>query len=95
MVTLHIEHPISDPVVWRAAFGRFAAARQQAGVRREHIRHPFDDPQYVVVDLEFDTVEEATAFRGFLETQVWTNPEASPALAGTPRTLVLTEPQLV
>ena len=92
MVTLHIEHPISDLDVWRSAFGRFAAARQQSGVRRERIRQPFDDPMYVVVDLEFDTIDEATAFRGFLETHVWTNPEASPALAGTPRTLVLTEP---
>ena len=38
-----------------------------------------------------DTVEQAAAFQQFLETNVWTSREASPALAGTPRARVLTK----
>ena len=62
MPTLHIEHAISDLDTWLSAFNRFADARQQAGVRAESIQRPVDDPTYIVVDLEFDTVEEAEGF---------------------------------
>jgi hypothetical protein len=89
MPTLHIEHPITDFETWTAAFNRFADARRQAGVRSHRVQRPVDDPTYVLVDLEFDTVEAAEAFRHFLETQVWATPENSPALAGTPRTRIL------
>jgi hypothetical protein len=43
------------------------------------------------VALDFDTVEEAEAFKGFLETKVWSSADASPALQGTPTARVLTE----
>jgi hypothetical protein len=94
MATLHIEHAISDLATWNGAFARFADARRQAGVRGERVRQPVDDPTHVVVELEFDTVAEATSFRSFLETQVWSSSEASPALAGTPRTQILVTPSL-
>jgi hypothetical protein len=89
MATLHIEHAISDLDTWLGAFTRFEEAREQAGVRAHRIRQPVDDDQYVYVTLDFDTVEEATAFKGFLESTVWSNPEASPALDGTPTARVL------
>ena len=41
--------------------------------------------------LDFDSVEEAAAFKQFLETTVWTSAEASPALDGTPRARILVE----
>jgi hypothetical protein len=56
MATLHIEHPVTDFGTWNAAFARFADARRQAGVRQQRIQRPVDDPAYVVVDLDFDTV---------------------------------------
>lgn len=89
MSTLHIEHAISDFDTWSAAFDRFAEVRRRAGVRAYRVQRPVDDPRYVVVDLDFDTVEAATAFRAFLETQVWATRENSPALAGDPRTVIL------
>jgi hypothetical protein len=54
-----------------------------------HIEHP-------ITDLEtwlgaFGRFAVARAFKGFLETRVWSNPEASPGLDGTPRARVLTE----
>jgi hypothetical protein len=89
MPVLHIEHPITDLPTWAAAFAGFAAARREAGCRAERAHHPIDDARYVVVDLEFDTVEHATAFLRFLEARVWATREGSPALAGTPRTMIL------
>jgi hypothetical protein len=91
MATLHIEHPISDLETWLGAFGRFAEARAQAGVTAQRVHQPIDDDRYIYVELDFDEAEQAEAFKGFLENNVWSNPDASPALAGTPRARVLTE----
>ena len=89
MPTLHIEHAITDFDTWVAAFRSFGDARRSAGVRQAHVRRPIDDRQFVVIDLDFDTREEANAFLNFLETVVWQNPANSPALKGVPRTMVL------
>lgn len=89
MATLHIEHPITDVDTWSAAFARFADVRRQAGVRQERIQRPVDDPAYVVVDLDFDTVEEAERFLGFLHANVWTSSDNAPALARKPQTRIL------
>lgn len=89
MTTLHIEHPISDLGTWQAAFDRFAPAREQAGVRSHRIQQPVDDDHYIVIDLDFDTVEAAQGFLHFLKTAVWVSASASPALAGAQRTLIL------
>jgi hypothetical protein len=91
MPTLHIEHPISDLATWLGAFSRFKDARQRAGVRTERVLQPVDDDQYIYVQLDFDDVERAAAFKTFLETNIWTSREASPALAGTPRARVLVD----
>jgi hypothetical protein len=91
MATLHIEHPISDLETWLGAFQRFAEARERAGVRSYRIRQPVDDDEYIYVDLDFDRVEQAEGFKSFLETNVWSSPDASPALADTPRARVLTD----
>ena len=90
MTTLHIEHAITDFATWRHAFARFADARQRAGVRAERVLQPVDDPHYVVIDLDFDAVAEAESFLRFLQTQVWSTPQASPALAGAVQARVLT-----
>ncbi len=89
MPTLHIEHAISDFEVWQQAFKRFDHARQQAGVRSHQVRRPFDDPQYVVIDLDFDTVEQAERFGNFLRQNVWSSSANSPALVGSPETKIL------
>jgi hypothetical protein len=97
MATLHIEHPIVDFGVWTAAFARFAPARADGGLLRHRISRPVDDPLYVVVDLDFDTVDRARGFLTFLRDTVWAAPGNSPALAGAPRTMILetTSPDLV
>jgi hypothetical protein len=89
MATLHIEHAITDLETWLSAFNGFADARRGAGVRSERIQQPVDDPGYIVIDLDFATADEASAFLRFLEEQVWAVPDNAPALAGTPDTMIL------
>jgi hypothetical protein len=87
--TLHIEHSITDLATWTGAFNRLAGARLQAGVRREKVQRPVDRTNYVVIDLDFDSIDEAEQFLRFLQSQIWENPDNSPALAGTPDTMIL------
>ena len=89
MFTLHIEHPITDYPTWRAAFDGFAEVRRAHGVRGERVARPLGDPNAIVVDLDFDTVEGAADFLTFLETVVWASPDTAPALAGRPRTVIV------
>jgi hypothetical protein len=86
--TLQIEHPISDFEVWKRAFDADPVRRKEFGVRRYRVLRPVDDPQFVTIDLEFETIEEATAFRGALE-RLWNSGRAARALAGTPRTRIV------
>jgi hypothetical protein len=89
MSTLHIEHPISDYTIWKAAFDRFAPVRLQSGVRSHRIQRPVGDAHYVVLDLDFDSTAEAAGLLEFLQTKVWSSKENSPALAGDLRTAIL------
>jgi hypothetical protein len=89
MTTLHIEHPITDFGTWKAAFDRFAEARERSGVRGHRIQQPVDDPCYVVIDLDFRSAGEAERFLDFLQTKVWTSPENAPGLAGPPHAKIL------
>ena len=89
MPTLHIEHEISSFDQWRVAFDRFSERRSAAGVTAHRVQQPVDDPHFVVIDLDFETVEEAQGFLGFLRTNVWTSPENSPALVGMPQARIL------
>jgi len=91
MPTLHIEHPITELATWVEAFNRFSEARTNAGVSGHRVSQPTDDDKYIYVDLDFDSMEEATSFKGFLEAVVWASPENSPGLAGTPKARILTE----
>jgi hypothetical protein len=77
--TLQIEHAILDFDTWRAAFERDPIGRERSGVRSYRILRPFDDPHYVIIELDFDGASEARGFLARLE-QVWKAPELSPAL---------------
>jgi hypothetical protein len=83
MPTLRLEHSISDFELWKAAFDRDPVHREQSGVRSHRVFRPIDDPNYIAVDLEFDTADEANRFKGTLA-DLWRSREAAPALVGTP-----------
>lgn len=89
MATLHIEHPITEFDTWRTAFGRFSGARTEGGVTAVRVYRPVDDDKYVLIDLDFATVDKAQQFQQFLRTRVWSSPDNSPGLAGSPVTRIL------
>jgi hypothetical protein len=62
MIVLRIEHPVPDFDAWRRAFDSDPARREQGGVRSYRVLRPIDDPNFAVVDLEFDDRARAEAF---------------------------------
>jgi len=88
MPVVQLEHAVKDFVMWKAAFDRDPIDRRRLGVRRHRILRPVDDPNYVVVELDFDTTEQAEACRRALG-RLWASREAAPALLGTPQTRIV------
>ncbi|MGE5175906.1 MAG: hypothetical protein ACM3JJ_05960 [Hyphomicrobiales bacterium] len=76
MPIVRIEHAVPDFEKWKTAFDRDPADRKGSGVRRYHVLRAADDPRFVMIDLELDTMEEATAFLRTME-RIWTGPGAS------------------
>ena len=83
MYVLRIEHPVPDYAGWKRAFDSDPVGRKKLGVRRYRILRPVDSPNYVMIDLEFDTVSQAEALLaamrvvwGRVEGTVMTNPQS-------------------
>lgn len=77
MPILQIEHRVGDYDTWKAAFDGDPVGRQSGGVRRYRIARLTDDPNHVLIELDFDGVEEAEGFRLRLE-RLWA--DAGPRL---------------
>ena len=88
MAVVQIEHPVRDYARWKVAFDSDPVHREASGVRRYRLFRPIDDPNYIAVDLEFETVPEAEAFKLAIEA-LWQTPPAQAALAGVPRARVV------
>lgn len=88
MPILRIEHPTRDFGTWKVAFDRDPAARSKSGVQRYAIYQPVDNPQYVLIDLEFGAVAQAEQFLVSMK-QIWSSGAAGAALGGAPRTQIL------
>lgn len=70
MVMLRIEHRVPDFEGWKRAFDSDPAGRERSGVRRYQILRSVDDPNYVLIDLEFDSRAEAEGLLARMR-QVW------------------------
>lgn len=70
MPILRIEHQVPDFAGWKQAFDSDPAGRERSGVRRYSILRAVDDPNYVLIDLEFDTNGEAEALLTAMR-EVW------------------------
>ncbi len=70
MHVLRIEYPVPDYGAWKAAFDADVLGREKSGVRRYRILRPSDDPDHVMIDLEFADPDEAEAFLGAMR-EVW------------------------
>lgn len=79
MATLHIENTVRNFDEWKAVFDKFDRFRAEKGMRAYRMARLVDDPNQVTVDLDFDSREDALAFRGALE-QIWQTPQSKEQL---------------
>ena len=83
MPTVRIEHPVPNFEGWKKAFDSDPVGREKSGVRRYQVLRSIEDPNYVLIDLEFDSKTKAEAFLAAMR-EVWrrvdgtviTNPQA-------------------
>ena len=74
MLILQIEHPVPDFDAWKKAFDSDPINREQSGVRRYRISRQVDNPNYVIIDLEFDNLKDAEAVHTALQ-KLWNRVE--------------------
>jgi ribose 5-phosphate isomerase len=74
MIILQIEHPVPDYNGWKKAFDSDPMGRKQSGVKRYKIYRQSDNANNVIVDLEFDTIDEAKDLQAKLK-QLWNQVE--------------------
>ena len=78
MHVLQIEYPVPDYAAWKAAFDRDVLDREGSGVRRYRVLRPIDDPNYVLIDLEFENAGEAEAYLAALWRQFYSSRQRHP-----------------
>lgn len=74
MLILQIEHKVPDYDGWKKAFDSDPVNRKKSGVCRHRIFRPADDPDYVIIQLEFETLNEAETTLVALR-KLWTRVE--------------------
>lgn len=70
MILLHIEHTALNFDAWKASFDNYAELRQKSGMRRYRVSRPIDNPNFAIIDLEFDSIHEAESLLAAVQ-QVW------------------------
>jgi hypothetical protein len=82
MIILQIEHKVPNFDGWKKAFDDDPIDRKKSGVRHYSIFRPIDDPNYVIIGLEFDNLAAAettlNALRnlwGKVEGKIMINPQ--------------------
>ena len=88
MITLRIDNTVHDFDSWFEVFNRYEEFRRGSGVRSYRVVRAADDPGKVHVDLDFDDLATATAFRGSLA-KIWATPASRDQSAGEHRAVVL------
>lgn len=74
MYKLCIEHPVPSYEKWKQAFDSDPVGREKMKVRRYQILRPVDNPNYVMIQLEFDTAADAEALLNAMRV-VWSRVE--------------------
>ena len=73
MPVVRIEHAVPSFETWKRAFDSDPADRTGSGVRRYQILRLQDNPNFVMIDLEFASLGEAEAFLHTMQ-QIWSGP---------------------
>ena len=70
MATLRIQHSVPNFEGWKRMFDSDPADRKGSGVRRYSVSRSVDDQSMVMIDLEFDNVENARGLLSKME-RIW------------------------
>ena len=73
MPIVRIEHTVPSFEKWKQAFDSDPADRKGSGVRRYQVLQRQGDPNYVLIDLEFDSISVAEMFLRKME-GIWGGP---------------------
>ena len=76
MYILRIEHLVPDFAGWKQAFDSDPVGREKSGVRRYQVLRATDTPNFVLIDLEFDTASQAESLLAAMRT-VWSRVEGT------------------
>lgn len=90
MIILRIEHKVTNYDGWKRTFDSDPINRKKSGVRRYSIATAIDDSNFIFIDLEFDTVENAEAALTALR-NLWGPIEGKVILKPQARILHITE----
>lgn len=81
MQILRIEHPVPDYGNWKNAFDNGPVDREKFGVKHYRVMRAVDNPNYVLIDLEFDSLDKAEAMHGALK-QLWGRVQSEGLIGG-------------
>jgi len=70
MPTLRIQHSVPSFEGWKRAFDSDPANRKESGVRRYSVSRSVDEPNLVMIDLTFDSTDEARGLLAKME-RIW------------------------
>jgi hypothetical protein len=73
MPILRVQHSVPDFESWKRAFESDPVDRKGSGVRRYSVYRPVGNPNFVIVDLELETVEAAERLLEKLR-RLWAGP---------------------
>jgi hypothetical protein len=86
MTILRIEHKVFNFDGWKKAFDNDPINRKKSGVKRYRIYRSTDDPSYVIIDLEFDSLDDAQTTLAALQ-NLW--PKVEGTVMVNPQTRIL------
>ncbi|MEO5569338.1 MAG: hypothetical protein ABIT08_16470 [Bacteroidia bacterium] len=89
-VHLQIEHKVQNYDGWKKVFESDPINRKKSGVLNYKIFRPVDDPNYVIIDLEFDNLTTAENTLAALR-NLWTKVEGTIIMNPQTRILDLVE----
>lgn len=72
---LRLEHKVRNFDAWKAKFDSDPLGRKKAGVRRYRVSRPLDDPNYIMIELEFEASSAAEDFQTAVR-EMWSSPDA-------------------
>jgi hypothetical protein len=73
MALLRIQHAVQSFEAWKRAFDNDPMDRRASGVRRYHVYRATAVPNFVMIDLEFDSAPEAERLLEKLK-RLWAGP---------------------